>query len=97
MGRPETLAFSQMGIKHICYKTGGLRGLADVFVTNATQAVQFKVDANTDDVEPYDPAVLDTSKTFVANRPFCYMVWNAKTQVPLLFGQQQCYFEEKND
>lgn len=84
---------SMLDIDNIFYQIdnerGGITGLKNVHVANVTHTIQFKVDA--DDGEPVSSTVPDNGvglpKLFIAKRPFYYMVWNAESQIPLLFGQ----------
>jgi serine protease inhibitor len=97
IGEPTSSTLASLGIDNIFYnadnQSGGITGWKDMFVSNVTQTVLFQVDID----EPASPTAPCKSvrgkekagldKLFIANRPFYYMVWNGRTQIPLLFGQ----------
>jgi serine protease inhibitor len=97
MGEPVSCTLASLGIDNIFYKgnseRGGITGWKDMFVSNVTQTVLFQVDINeaADATTPYKTACGDgkkgLEKLFIVNRPFYYMVWNRREQIPLLFGQ----------
>jgi serine protease inhibitor len=100
IGEPASCTLASLGIDNIFYKADNQRGVItgwkDMFVSNVTQTVLFQVDVNeaADATTPCKSACGDKKtgleKLLIVNRPFYYMVWNRRAQIPLLFGQL-CY------
>jgi serine protease inhibitor len=97
IGEPTSSTLASLGIDNIFYtadnQRGGITGWKDMFVSNVTHTVLFQVDVNeaANATTPCKSACGDEKKglekLLIVNRPFYYMVWNRRNQIPLLFGQ----------
>jgi serine protease inhibitor len=89
--------FEDVGIDALfCENPQELDGIVageEIFVSNMTQVIQFKVDVDevtsvtTRGAPVKGQEEKEAAEPLIADRPFIYIVWNKREQLPLIIGQ----------